>query len=105
MKTLQPIIIYRGATSEVNFDFTDFNFEPNSSCILTIKNKEGTETKFGYIFTEPKKYTVIFQDEETIDFTDDEYEYDIMYLVNDERYPQCAPSKVIVKEVVGNYEE
>ena len=104
MKNFETIRLYRGATSEVEFDFSDFEFGDNSECLLTIKEMESEEVVFTYEFTEPKKYTVQFEDNFTINLKEDEYRYDIMYLINDERYPQCKPSKVKVNEVVGSYE-
>ena len=100
----QKIQLYRGATSEVSFDFTNFVFEPGSYCLLTMKNDYDDKAIFTYKFDEAKEYNVVFKDEFTATLTDNSYIYDIMYMINDERYPQCKPSEVVVSEVVGKYE-
>lgn len=100
----ETIQLYRGATSEVSFDFTNFVFEPDTYCLLTIKNDYDDKAIFTYKFDEAKEYNVVFKDDFTITLLDDDYVYDIMYIVNDERYPQCKPSSIIVNQVVGSYE-
>lgn len=100
----ETIKLYRGATSEIEFNFENFVFEEDSYCLLTIKNTYNDDVVFTYKFTESKKYTVIFNDEITATLNNNKYRYDIMYVINDERYPQCKPSVVEVSEVVGSYE-
>lgn len=104
MKELTTIQLFRGATSEVEFDLSDFNFEINSELLFTIKQRNSNRVVLQKRFTESKKYNVIFTDEFTATLYKNEYVYDIMYLINDERYPQCLPSRIVVSEVVGGYE-
>lgn len=104
LKQLDTIILYKGATSAVEFDFTEFEFAPNTHCLLTIKKMNKKETVYTYEFNESKKYVVEFTDEFTAELDRREYWYDIMYIVGEERYPQCSPSGVIVEEVIGSYE-
>ena len=103
MNELDVIILYAGATSEVEFDFSEFEFEKNGELLFTIKDFDNNIV-FQKKFSESKKYTLVFKDEFTASLNYSEYRYDIMYLINDERYPQCAPSKIIVNKVVGAYE-
>lgn len=104
LEELETIILYKGATSEVSFDFTDFQFEKETYCLLTIKNTYDDTVIFEETFDESREYTVKFNDEFTATLNNNRYRYDIMYITNEERYPQCRPSKVEVREVVGSYE-
>lgn len=97
------LYLYRGATSSVNFDFTNFNFN-GGKCIFTISNICKENKIFQYEFTENKIYTVIIPDEFTATLNENKYLYNIMYILGNERYPQCADSDVIVRKVVNAYE-
>lgn len=97
------LYLYRGATSSVNFDFTDFNFN-GGTCIFTISNICKDTKLFQYEFKESKLYTVIIPDEFTATLKDNKYVYNVMYILGNERYPQCADSDVIVRKVVNAYE-
>ena len=72
------LYLYRGATSSIEFDFTNFDFN-GGTCTFTISNI--------------CKNTKLFQ-----------YTYNIMYNIGNERYPQCADSDIIVRNVVNSYE-
>ena len=102
MNQLDTIKLYRGATSEVEFDFTGFNFEGNK-CVFTMKRLCNDDIVKQIEFTEQKIYKEIFTDEFTATLQDERYRYDIMYVVGEERYPQCSPSVVEVSEVVNEY--
>lgn len=103
MKELETLKLYRGATSVIELDFTGFTFKSNSYCQLTIKKKYNDDIIFQYDFNKSIKYYVTFKDEFTAGLDDDKYKYDIMYMLNDERYPQCSISDIIIDEVVNNY--
>lgn len=103
MKELETLKLFRGATSVIELDFTGFNFESNSYCQLTIKKKYNEDIIFQHDFNKSIKYYVTFKDEFTVSLDDDKYKYDIMYMLNDERYPQCSISNIIIDEVVNNY--
>ena len=105
MNELDTIKLYRGATSDVEFDFTGFNFVGNNKCVFTMKPLYNDEIIKQFEFTEPKVYNEVFTDEFTATLEDSEYRYDIMYMVGEERYPQCLPSKIEVSEVVNEYTE
>ena len=47
---------------------------------------------------------MILSDEFTSTLTDNKYLYNIVYIVNDERYPQCDDSDIIVRNMVNAYE-
>ena len=97
------LYLYRGATSSIKFDFTNFDFS-GGKCIFTISKICGKDKLFQYEFTENIKYTVIIPDEFTATLKDNEYLYNIMHIIGDERYPQCADSSIIVRNVVNSYE-
>ncbi len=97
------LYFYRGATSSIEFDFTNFDFA-GGSCEFTISNICKNTKLFQMEFTESIKYTVVIPDEFTATLKDNKYIYNIMYFINDERYPQCADSDIIVRDTVNSYE-
>lgn len=103
MKELETLKLYRGATSVIELDFTGFKFESNSYCQLTIKKKYNDDIVFQHNFDKSIKYYVTFKDEFTAGLYDDKYDYDIMYILNEERYPQCSISDIVIDEVVNDY--
>ena len=97
------LYLYRGASSSIDFDFTNFEFKYGSKCVFTISNLCKKENLLQFEFTQSKKYTMIIGDEFTKELKDNQYLYNIMYFVGDERYPQCADSDIIVRDVVNAY--
>ena len=98
------IYLYRGATSSIDFDFTNFDFN-GGKCVFTISNICKNTKLFQYEFTESKLYTIIIPDEFTATLKENKYLYNIMYILGNERYPECADSDVIVRKVVNAYEQ
>jgi uncharacterized membrane protein len=98
------LYLYRGATSSIDFDFTNFTFN-GGKCIFTISNICKDNKLFQYEFDESKKYTIIIPDEFTATLKDNKYLYNIMYIIGNERYPECADSDIIVRKVVNAYEQ
>lgn len=98
------LYFYRGATSSIEFDFTNFEFK-GGKCIFTISNICSKTKLFQLEFYESKKYTMIIPYEFTATLKDNKYIYNIMYILGDERYPQCANSDIIVRNVVNAYEQ
>lgn len=96
------LYLYRGASSSIEFDFTEFNFN-GGKCIFTLSNLCKKENLLQFEFNESKKYTMIISDEFTSQLKDNKYLYNIMFIINDERYPECADSDVIVRNVVNAY--
>ena len=97
------LYLYRGATSTIEFDFTEFDFERNSKCVFTMTTLCGEVVK-EIEFNQSKKYIVVFKDDETCNYVNNKYLYTIMYHINDERYPQCSDSTIIVEGIKGGYE-
>ena len=98
------LYFYRGATSAIEFDFTHFDFPEDSKCVFTISNLCGKTKLFQYEFTTDDTYTVVVPDEFTATLKDNQYKYNIMLIVGDERFPQCADSDIIVRDTVNSYE-
>ena len=97
------LYLYRGATSSIEFDFTNFIFN-GGKCVFTISNICKNTKLFQFEFKESKIYTILLPDEFTATLKDNQYLYNIMYIVGDERYPECADSDIIVRNVVNSYE-
>lgn len=97
------LYLYRGASSSIDFDFTNFLFADGSKCIFTISNLCKKDKLLQFEFKESRKYTIIITDEFTNTLKDNKYLYNIMYIVGDERYPQCSDSDIIVRNVVNAY--
>jgi uncharacterized membrane protein len=97
------LYLYRGGTSSIKFDFRNFDFK-EGKCIFTISNICKKTKLFQFEFSESKEYIVIIPDELTATLSDNQYLYNIMYEINNERYPQCADSDIIVRNVVNAYE-
>lgn len=97
------LYLYRGATSSIDFDFTEFDFN-GGKCVFTISNICKDTKLFQYEFTESKLYTIIIPDEFTATLKENKYLYNIMYILGNERYPECTDSDVIVRKVVNAYE-
>lgn len=97
------LYLYRGASSSIDFDFTDFKFN-GGKCVFTISNLCKKKNLLQFEFDSKRKYTIIITDEFTSTLKDNKYIYNIMYIINDERYPQCADSDIIVRNVVNAYD-
>ena len=98
------LYLKRGGSASIDFDFSDFVFTESSKCVFTISNVCKSTNLLQLEFTESKKYTMILSDEFTSTLTDNKYLYNIVYIVNDERYPQCDDSDIIVRNMVNAYE-
>ena len=97
------LYLYRGATSSIEFDFTEFDFK-GGKCIFTISDICKNTKLYQYEFDKSKVYDVILNDEFTATLKENKYLYNIMYIIGDERYPECADSDIIVRNVVNAYE-
>ena len=97
------LYLYRGASSSIDFDFSNFVFANNTKCVFTISPICKKENLLQFEFNQSQNYTMIISDEFTKNLTDNQYVYNIMYIVGDERYPQCADSDIIVRNVVNAY--
>lgn len=97
------LYLYRGATSSIEFNFTEFDFN-GGKCVFTISSLCKKDKLFQFEFDESKVYEIIIPDEFTATLKDNAYVYNIMYIIGDERYPECADSDIIVRKVVNSYE-
>lgn len=98
------LYLYRGGSSSIDFDFTEFTFASGSKCVFTISNICKKEVLLQFEFTNQQLYTMIISDEFTATLKDNAYLYNIVYIVGDERYPQCKDSDIIVRDMVNAYE-
>ena len=95
------LYLYRGASTSIEFDFSNFDFAFGSKCVFTISSICKKDILLQFEFNESKKYTMIISDEFTSTLYDNQYLYNIMYIVGEEKYPQCADSDIIVRSVVN----
>jgi hypothetical protein len=95
------LYLYRGATSSIEFDFTKFIFANGGKCVFTISSICKDDVLLQFEFNTKRKYTMIISDEFTSSLKDNQYSYNIMYIVGNERYPQCADSDIIVRNIVN----
>ena len=95
------LYLYKGASSSVEFDFSNFKFASGSKCVFTISSLCKNDKLLQFEFYLPQKYTMIISDEFTSTLNDNQYLYNIMYIVGDNKYPQCADSDIIVRSIVN----
>ena len=100
-----PIIkLHKGATTIVEFDLTDFDFQ-GGYVMLTIKDaKENIIKEQRLDFKGINQ--VMFTDEFTANFKvgKGNYKYDLMWHIDNERFAQCLPSNIDVYSTVGGKE-
>lgn len=101
LNKLRPLYLYRGGTSAINFDFTKFTFSGNGKCIFTISSIYEDNKLLQFEFNRSVKYTMIITDEFTASLKDNKYRYNIVYVIGDNKYPQCADSDIIVRDMVN----
>lgn len=99
IKTYPIITLHRGGASIINFDFSDFNFY-NGYVIFTIKRKTNYDVIFEYKFEENKIYNVILDKKFTETLGYKTYLYDLVLVKDENYYPLCLPSEILVEEVV-----
>ena len=99
------LYLYKGATSSIDFDFSNFNFASGSKCVFTISSIYEDNNLLQFEFNQSKKYTMIISDKFTKTLSDNKYCYNIMYIVGNERYPQCADSDIIVKDIINGTDD
>lgn len=101
LNKLSTLYLYRGGTSAINFDFSNFTFENNSKCIFTLSSIYEDNKLLQFEFNRSVEYTMIITDEFTSTLKDNKYRYNIVYVIGDNKYPQCADSDIIVKDMVN----
>lgn len=105
LEKFAPIVLYKGATTTLNVDLTQWDLRLGT-CLITIKNLATGKLFKEIPLTEAKVHEVTITSAETAHLImGNEYGYDIMLVTADgERYAQCLISNVIVKKVVGSNE-
>lgn len=95
------LYLYRGTSSSINFDFSEFTFASGSKCVFTISSIYDDNKLLQFEFNRNRNYTMIISDEFTSTLKDNKYRYSILYIVGQEKYPQCADSDIIVKDIAN----
>lgn len=95
------LYLYRGTSSSINFDFSEFTFASGSKCVFTISSIYEDNKLLQFEFNRKQNYTMIISDEFTSTLKDNKYRYSIIYIVGGEKYPQCADSDIIVKGIAN----
>lgn len=105
MEKFQPILLKQGATTIVEIDLSDFDMSGGSVVLTMRKCNKSKRVVRTWEFTESKVHEVIFEDEftATLDTGKFNYEYDIMWHLDGERFAQCAPSVIEVMRTVGGW--
>lgn len=107
MEQYQAIRLMRGATSIVELDLADFDFQ-GGSVVLTMREsgRKGRVVRT-WEFTTAEVHSIVFEDEftATLDLGKHNYEYDIMWHLDGERFAQCAPSPIEVSRTVGGWQD
>lgn len=99
LKTFPLITLYKGATTQVELDLTDFDLK-GGSMMFTVEDEQD-EIVFQEEYNTSEKHLVTFGDEFTASLLDEKYYYDIMWVFENNRYPQCLKSNIKVVDTVG----
>lgn len=104
MATYPTIQLYQGATSMVEIDLSTFDLQ-GGTVVLTMRSKSGSkEVIKTWEFKTADKHTIVFTDEFTANLKlGNQYEYDVMWHLDDERFAQCEPSDINVSRTVGGW--
>lgn len=101
LKQYPEITLHKGASSIVKFDFSNIEMGDGFH-VFTMKDKVNKTVLKSIRFDEAREYNIAFDDDFTKDLsTVGEYCYDIMYHLNENRFPRCAVSPIKVVETVG----
>ena len=102
MEQYPTIYLFKGATSIVEVDLSDFALQ-GGKIVLTVRRTKGAcEVVKTWEFDKSGEHKVVFEDEFTATLeVGSDYEYDFMWLLDGERFPQCLPSPIEVVRTVG----
>ena len=95
------LYVYRGATTTLEFDFTEFDFERSSKCIFTMTNLCENKIIKQFEFTEATKYICVIDTAFSLTLQDNFYKYNIVYQNNIGKYPVCLNSDIEIIEVIN----
>lgn len=103
MEQYPAIKLMKGATSVVEVDLTDFDMQGGS--VLLVMREKGGDVIREWELSEQGVHECVFEDEFTalLNVSKYNYEYDIMWHIDGERFAQCAPSPIEVTRTVGGY--
>ena len=104
MEQLPPIILYKGATSVIDLDLSEFDMQEGH--VLLIMCDRGSGAAIGeWRFDTQGVHQIVLDDDftATLEISDHRYEYGIVWILPGGRRPKCAPSRVEVKRIVGGY--
>lgn len=104
MATYPTIQLYQGATSVVEIDLSNFELQ-GGTIVVTMRSKGGKrEVIRTWEFDRAIKHEIVFTDEFTATLKlGSQYEYDIMWHLDNERFAQCEPSDINVSRTVGGW--
>ena len=102
MNKYPAIELYKGATSVLDIDLSEFDFQ-GGKVVFTMKDKFRKGAVMKKEFDTQDAHQIVFDTQftEGLAISDARYEYDLMWHIGDARYPQCAPSPVVVLKTVG----
>ena len=104
MEQLPTINLRKGATAAVRVNLTNFDMQ-GGHVTLTISDRRGNP-KWEFEMDEARVWNVVIPDEftATLKVGEDDYLYDIMCHVANERFAQCEPSPITVHLTAGGYQ-
>lgn len=101
LKPFPTIKLYKGATSIVKFNFSKVQMD-GGYLVFTMKKEHSKQVLMEIKFDEQKVYDVVFQADFTKNlYTSEHYIYDIMLHLDDERFPLCDISHIVVQGTAG----
>lgn len=102
MEKYPTITLYKGATTIIRLDLTEMDMQ-GGSVVFTVRSKVNRALVKKWVFCESETYDITFSEEMTAQLMTGKgnYEYDIMWHIDGERFPQCGPSDIIVMHTVG----
>lgn len=99
LEKFPDIIIYRGSTSSVEFDLSDFDFQ-GGFVRFTMRDKKNELMKQEDMSVQGIN-AINFNDDFTGTLSESNYYYDLMWHLGDDRFDQCLISDVKVIDTVG----
>lgn len=107
-----PITLHRGATTELEIDFTGFDFKGGTVNltikkigvttpikVFTIQSTSLDTSNIAYLELTPTESKNLVLSDYQFNLTD--YMFDMIHVVGTKKTPLCLPSKVYVKDTVG----
>lgn len=99
--TYPTIVLHRGCATVLEMDMTNFDYY-GGYVMFTIKRKTNYDAVFEYRLDKQEKCQIVLDKIFTEKLRYASYLYDLVLVVDEEYYPLCLPSEVIVEEVVAD---